>query len=113
MSFNVVEIKVRSDYTDHSNALCFAVNVPITSADVDAVNKALASSPWKDVSSAIIKAVNASAPKPIQELVTTMMTAYAGEAPATGGDASKDDSSNDLSKDSGDTGDDTVKTDGS
>lgn len=82
MSFNIVDIKVVTDYTDFSNAVQFQLNVPVAETDAAILVKALASGPWSDVESAITKAVQASAPMPIQALVAELIKAYAGSAPA-------------------------------
>jgi hypothetical protein len=84
MSFNIVDIKVVTDYTDFSNTVSFQLNVPVTGADAATITKALASSAWTDVESSITAAVKASAPTPVQTLVAALIKAYTGSAPASG-----------------------------
>jgi hypothetical protein len=82
MSFNIVDIKVVTDYTDFSNAVQFQLNVPVAETDAATLVKSLAAGPWSDIESAITKAVQASAPTPIQTLVAELIKAYAGTPPA-------------------------------
>ena len=83
MSFNIVDIKVVTDYTDFSSSVRFALNVPIAAADADTVNKALATGAWSDIEADITKAINNSAPTQVQTLVASLIKAYAGSSPAT------------------------------
>lgn len=82
MSFNIVDIKVVTDYTDFSSTVRFALNVPITSKDADTVNKALTSGAWSDIESDLTKAVKSSAPAQVQTLVAALIKAYSGSDPA-------------------------------
>jgi hypothetical protein len=86
MSFNIVDIKVVSDYTDFSSTVRFHLNVPVSKDDATAIYKTLASGPWSDVEAGITKAVKASAPTTIQTLVAALLQAYSGataSAPVT------------------------------
>lgn len=83
MSFNIVDIRVVTDYTDFSDTVRFHLNVPVTSDDADTIVKALASDSWDTVSGDISTAVK-NAPQPIQDLVGKLVEAYAGK-PTTGG----------------------------
>jgi len=96
MSFNIVDIKVVTDYTDHSSTVRFSLNVPVSSADADAIYTALTSGAWSDVESDITKAVKDSAPVPIQTLVTELLTAYSGAAPASASATTTDTSTTDT-----------------
>ena len=82
MSFNIVEIKVRTDYTDFSNAVSFTLNVPVTQADADATYKELSAGAWDDVEKALNAAVDKGAPQPIQSLVKQLLKAYSGKEPS-------------------------------
>ena len=82
MSFNIVDIKVVTDYTDFSSTVRFHLNVPVSADDADTIYKALSSGAWSDVEGDITKAVQASAPTPVQTLVADLIKAYSGSAPA-------------------------------
>jgi len=82
MSFNIVDIKVVTDYTDFSSTVQFQLNVPVSATDASAIYKSLSSGPWSDVEAGITKAVQASAPTPVQTLVAALIQAYSGAAPA-------------------------------
>lgn len=81
MSFNIVDIKVVSDYTDYSSTVRFHLNVPVSKDDATAIYKTLASGAWADVEADITKAVKASAPTTIQTLVASLLQAYSGALP--------------------------------
>lgn len=82
MSFNIVDIKVVTDYTDFSSTVQFQLNVPVTATDATAIYKSLTSGPWSDVEVGITKAVQSSAPTPVQTLVAELIKAYSGTAPS-------------------------------
>lgn len=82
MSFNIVDIKVVTDYTDFSSTVRFSLNVPITATDADTVNKALSTGAWSDIETDLTKAVKASAPTQVQTLVAALIKAYSGSDPA-------------------------------
>ena len=86
MSFNIVDIKVVTDYTDFSSAVRFQLNVPIADADAVKIYKALSSGAWSAVEGEITTAVKDTAPVPMQTLVTQLLTAYSGAAPAAPAD---------------------------
>lgn len=81
MSFNIVDIKVVTDYTDFIDSLRMGLNVPLSNDDAAAIHKALASGAWSDIEASITKAVTASAPVGVRKLVAALLLAYSGAAP--------------------------------
>ncbi len=80
MSFNIVNIKVSTDYTDYSNIVQFQLNVPVTAEDATTLYKALASGDWKSIETDITAAVNKNAPTSIQSVVAALLKAYSGSS---------------------------------
>jgi len=82
MSLNVIDIRVATDYTAFTNTVEFTLAVPVSSADAKTIYTDLVSGDWATVQADITKAVNASAPTPIQTVVASLLLAYSGAAPA-------------------------------
>ncbi len=78
MSFNIVDIKVSTDYTGYSNTIQFQLNVPVTADDAATLYKDLAGGDWSSIETGITTAVNKNAPKSIQSMVAELLKAYSG-----------------------------------
>ncbi|MFC1673703.1 hypothetical protein ACFL12_06080, partial [Pseudomonadota bacterium] len=75
MSFNIVDIKVVTDYTDFSNAVQFRLNVPVTQKDADKIYGDLAEGAWSAIETDMTAAIKNGAPAPIQALVAELVKA--------------------------------------
>lgn len=83
MSLNAIDIRVATDYTAFTNTVEFTLAVPVSSDDAKTIYTDLVKGDWATVQADITKAVNASAPTPIQTVVASLLLAYSGAAPAT------------------------------
>ncbi|HEY9080312.1 hypothetical protein [Magnetovibrio sp.] len=82
MIFNNVDIKVITDFTAYTDTVCFQVAVPVAKADATKIYEDLAAGDWQTTEGDITAAVNKSAPKQIQTLVTALLAAYNGTTTA-------------------------------
>lgn len=78
MIANNIDIKVITDYTAFTNAVCFQVAVPVSSTDATTIYKDLGDGDWSQAEKDITAAVKKAAPTQIIALVKTLLEAYSG-----------------------------------